>query len=218
MPEHGNIYEALLAVYEEVGYVQKQGRNQAQNYNYAGEKDFIEALRPAMIEAKIIIHPSGVRDTKVTEIRKGDKVAIHICSTFIYTLTHVPSQTQIIAEVAGEGSDPLDKGSYKGMTGAFKYALRQTFLIETGNDPEHDSKPENNNPKPQKNTAKAEKYVTDQLTAIKAISTEESFLTAYKATVASPFYSALLKYPDLKKKLDAAFVAKESEFKGAANA
>lgn len=138
MSEHKNIYEAILAVYSVVGYVQKKGKNQAQNYNYAGEKDFIEALRPAMIDAKIIIYPSGVKDKQVLEVRKGDKVSVNITATYLYTLVHIPSGSQIIAEVSGEGSDPLDKGSYKGMTGAFKYALKQTFMIETGNDPEND--------------------------------------------------------------------------------
>lgn len=135
-PEHKNIGEALLAVYKEVGYVQKKGRNQAQSYNYAGEKDFIEALRPAMIENGIIVYPSGVADKQVVEIRKGDKVNINVTATYCFTFVHVSSNTIIQAQVSGEGSDPLDKGSYKAMTGAYKYALRQTFMIETGNDPE----------------------------------------------------------------------------------
>jgi hypothetical protein len=148
--KHDNIYEALLAVYETVGYVQKRGTNSAQNYKYAGEKDFIEALRPAMIENKIIVFPSGVRSKQITEIRKteqgkADKVNINVAAVYSYTFVHTPSGTSIITEVSGEGSDPLDKGSYKAMTGAYKYALRQTFMIETGNDPEKDEGNGNHN-------------------------------------------------------------------------
>lgn len=139
MTEHKHIYEALLAVYNKVGYVQKTGTNQAQNYKYAGEAAFIEALRPAMMENKIIVFPSGVKDKMALEIRKGDKVTINLNATYLYTFVHVPTNTSIVTEVSGEGSDPLDKGSYKAMTGAYKYALRQTFMIETGNDPENDS-------------------------------------------------------------------------------
>jgi hypothetical protein len=41
-----------------------------------------------------------------------------------------------------EGADKSDKGSYKAMTGAVKYALLKTFLIPTGDDPEvEDQKP-----------------------------------------------------------------------------
>ena len=38
--------------------------------------------------------------------------------------------------VAGEGADVGDKAPYKAMTGALKYALLQSFLLSTGDDPE----------------------------------------------------------------------------------
>lgn len=38
----------------------------------------------------------------------------------------------------GEGRDRGDKAPYKALTGALKYALIQTFLIATGDDPEHE--------------------------------------------------------------------------------
>ena len=41
-------------------------------------------------------------------------------------------------KVAGEGADPADKSVCKAMTSALKYALLQSFLIATGDDPEND--------------------------------------------------------------------------------
>ena len=38
--------------------------------------------------------------------------------------------------MAGEGADAGDKAPYKAMTGALKYALLQSFLLGTGDDPE----------------------------------------------------------------------------------
>jgi hypothetical protein len=38
----------------------------------------------------------------------------------------------------GEGRDSGDKAPYKALTGALKYALIQTFLIATGDDPEEE--------------------------------------------------------------------------------
>ena len=38
--------------------------------------------------------------------------------------------------MAGEGADPGDKAPYKALTGALKYALLQSFLLATGDDPE----------------------------------------------------------------------------------
>jgi hypothetical protein len=39
----------------------------------------------------------------------------------------------------GEGQDNADKGCYKAITGAEKYALMKTFLIPTGDDPENEN-------------------------------------------------------------------------------
>ena len=53
-----------------------------------------------------------------------------------YTFTDVDSGEEVIAKVAGQGLDPGDKAPYKAMTGALKYALLQSFLLATGDDPE----------------------------------------------------------------------------------
>ena len=52
-----------------------------------------------------------------------------------YTFTDVDTGEEITAKVAGEGLDPGDKAPYKAMTGALKYALLQSFLLATGDDP-----------------------------------------------------------------------------------
>jgi len=144
----GDIYEALLAVYKKVGYVQKGGTNKAQNYKYAGEADLIAALRPAMIENDIIFWPSGVERSHEVQVATASQTESFTKSTFNtkiiatlqYTFRHVTSATEIKVQVIGEGVDSGDKASYKAMTGALKYALRQTFLIETGDEPEADAK------------------------------------------------------------------------------
>jgi hypothetical protein len=48
----------------------------------------------------------------------------------------VDSGEEIVAKVAGQGLDVGDKAPYKAMTGALKYALLQSFLLATGDDPE----------------------------------------------------------------------------------
>jgi hypothetical protein len=53
-----------------------------------------------------------------------------------YTFSDVDSGEEIIAKVAGQGLDAGDKAPYKAMTGALKYALLQSFLLATGDDPE----------------------------------------------------------------------------------
>ena len=61
--------------------------------------------------------------------------------------SHAPSGTSIDVTAVGEGSDAGDKGANKAMTGLYKYALRQTFCIETGDDPDKFASEEREAPK-----------------------------------------------------------------------
>jgi hypothetical protein len=53
-----------------------------------------------------------------------------------YSFADADSAEEITVKVAGEGVDSGDKAPYKAMTGALKYALLQSFLLATGDDPE----------------------------------------------------------------------------------
>jgi hypothetical protein len=55
-----------------------------------------------------------------------------------YRFVDARSGEELTVRVAGEGADPGDKAPYKAMTGALKYALLQSFLLSTGDDPEDD--------------------------------------------------------------------------------
>ena len=55
-----------------------------------------------------------------------------------YTFMDADTAEEISVKVAGEGLDPGDKAPYKAMTGALKYALLQSFLLATGDDPEEE--------------------------------------------------------------------------------
>jgi len=137
--DHKNIHEALHAIYNNVGYVQKQ-KGENLNYTFAGEGAFIRELRPAMIKHGVTISVSqmdslvqehyitGKYDTKMV------RSTIHVAVKF----THV-SGDSITVEAYGEGSDAGDKSLNKAMTDAYKYALRQTFMIETGDDPDKEA-------------------------------------------------------------------------------
>lgn len=137
-----NIHEAIMEVYAKVGYVQKQAGKPGSglSYTYASETGLIEALRPAMIAAGIYVQVLGVgqifRETYQSQAgRPVNRTAIVAAVRF----THAASATFIDVEAGGEGADSGDKSFPKAMTGAFKYALRQTFCIETGDDPDHES-------------------------------------------------------------------------------
>ena len=133
--KHENVHQAMAAVMEEVGYVKKQ-RSAGLNYSYAGEAALIEALRPAMVEHGVFAHVLryfNVTQTSYTTVKGTDmtRTVIQAVIRFVHE-----SGTFIEVESAGEGADAGDKSVNKAMTGAYKYALRQTFCIETGDDPD----------------------------------------------------------------------------------
>lgn len=132
------IAAALHHVMSKCGYVQKTGKNAFHGYKYAGEADLLDKLRPAMVEAGLLLIPSGKH---VSEIDAHGNVNV----TVEYTLVHKDGDVwpeKIIA--FGCGNDRAkngavgDKGLYKALTGANKYLLFKLFQIETGDDPEAD--------------------------------------------------------------------------------
>lgn len=134
-----NIYTALHAVMKEVGYVQKQSSPNL-SYTYAGEAALIAAIRPSMVEYGIFVYPASIPDfrTEVYTTKSGSLMNLTRVEV-IYRFLHVASQSYIDVYARGEGSDSGDKSGNKAMTGAYKYALRQALMIETGDDPDKDA-------------------------------------------------------------------------------
>ena len=127
-----NISKKLIAVMREVGYVQKAGHNDFQNYKYATEADAIRAVRPAMVRHGLCMIPS------VTDSYMDDHGNTHV--NVLYRIFDEDGNF-LSFEGVGCGNDKNsrgvgDKGIYKALTGANKYALLKTFLMETGDDPE----------------------------------------------------------------------------------
>lgn len=133
------IAAALHEVMSKVAYVQKTGKNAFHGYKYAGEADLLDKLRPAMIEAGLLLLPSG---QSVTPVDEHGNVTVSIA----YTLAHKDGDVWPHPLVAfGAGNDRNkngvgDKGVYKAITGANKYLLFKLFQIETGDDPDQDER------------------------------------------------------------------------------
>lgn len=131
-----NIHQAIANIYSKVGYVQKE-RKQGLNYSFAGEVALIQALRPAMVEEQVYLHlvsGSVVSQETYTTAKGGVMNSTTIEGQVRFT--HAPSGTFIDVWAVGTGADSGDKASPKSLTGLYKYALRQTFCIETGDDPD----------------------------------------------------------------------------------
>jgi hypothetical protein len=60
----------------------------------------------------------------------------NVAMTITYRWTHAPSGTYTMVSARSEGSDSGDKAINKAATGSYKYGLRQSLVIETGDDPD----------------------------------------------------------------------------------
>lgn len=139
MIEHKNIHEAINGVMEEVGYV-KKSRSAGVNYSFAGESALIAALRPAMVEHGIYMHVAKIESvTRENITTKSGTQMVNTLISAIIRFTHSTSGTSIDSASTGEGFDSGDKSANKAMTGLYKYAMRQTFCIETSDDPDKHS-------------------------------------------------------------------------------
>ena len=130
-----NLALAICKVMAAASHVQKTGKNSFHGYNYASDADLLRVLQPAMAEAGLIMVPTQVAQSDKQLDKGKTQTDVHVQ----YTLVHSSGET-LTVQAVGRGIDKEDKGPYKAMTGALKYALRQTFLVPTGDDPESHSK------------------------------------------------------------------------------
>ena len=90
-----------------------------------------------MVEVGLFVYPSSMIDLPAEPFTSKKGSVINITKlAMTYCFHHAPSETAFCVNVIGKGMDSGDKDANKAMTAAFKYALRQTLMIETGDDPD----------------------------------------------------------------------------------
>lgn len=135
------ITAALIAAQGKATSVFKAKRNQAQNYNYAGIEEFVEAARPVLSENGLALTFSVINVVPLdprTTARGGQMFAMLV--NMDATLHHVSGQSLRFSG-AGEGVDSGDKATFKAITGARKYLIAQILNLATTDDPEADGAP-----------------------------------------------------------------------------
>src|SRR6266849_3013187 len=119
-----------------IGYIQKRGYNERHNYNYVAAADIAGTIGDILAELGVVVIPR-LESITYEPPAPGRLDSVRVARVIMaYIFTDVNSCEEITARVAGEGLDVGDKASYKAMTGALKYALLQSFLLATGDDPE----------------------------------------------------------------------------------
>jgi hypothetical protein len=139
----GSLTKAVCAVMAGFRGVEKSGKNSFHGYKYASDADILWMLKPLLAEHGLSVMLVGFEVIHTGEVKTNNgktERLLDLCVT--YRLAHTSGQW-VLVQSPGSGQDPGDKAHYKAMTGALKYALRQTFAIPTGDDPEADGKDDN---------------------------------------------------------------------------
>jgi len=131
-----NLRQKLAEVRRRIGYVQKRGFNERNNYSYVTAADLAGAVGDILAELGVVIIPRLESISYEPNAGSRSEVARAAQVVMAYTFTDVDTGDEITTKVAGQGLDAGDKAPYKAMTGALKYALLQSFLLATGDDPE----------------------------------------------------------------------------------
>jgi len=133
-----SLRQKLAVVRRRIAYVQKRGHNERQNYSYVTAADIAGAVGDILSELGVIVVPR-LESISHEPSRTGRAEVEHVARVVMaYTFMDVDTAEEITVKVAGEGLDAGDKAPYKAMTGALKYALLQSFLLATGDDPEEE--------------------------------------------------------------------------------
>ena len=128
-----NLREKFAEVRRRLGYVQKRGHNERHNYNYVTAADLAGSVGDILAELGVVVIPQLQSISTEPPRSSSERIARIVMN---YRFVDARSGEELTVRVAGEGADPGDKAPYKAMTGALKYALLQSFLLATGDDPE----------------------------------------------------------------------------------
>ena len=133
-----NLRQKLALVRRRLGYIQKRGHNELHNYSYVTAADLAGAVGDILAELGVLVIPR-LESISHEPARSGRTDGEHLTHVVMnYSFVDVDTAEDITVKVAGEGVDAGDKAPYKAMTGALKYALLQSFLLATGDDPEEE--------------------------------------------------------------------------------
>ncbi|NUJ19320.1 hypothetical protein FKN04_22570 [Bacillus glycinifermentans] len=130
------LVKKLSKVMEKVKYIEKKGYNSFHKYKYATEADVNEKVREELAKVNVMMIPNMKHhETREHKNRKGQLEYI-VTVDMEFRFIDGDSGEEITFNMSGSGQDSGDKGIYKAIAGAQKYALMKAFMIPTGDDPE----------------------------------------------------------------------------------
>lgn len=141
--EKKSLARRICDIYGECDPIEKKGKNTAQNYKFATESDVSDSLRGLMATHGVICFPSieevHERQFQTMKGAQMNFIRVKVKYTFINA---DDAQDRLELFWYGDGTDSMDKGIYKALTGANKYMLLRVFQVSTEDqhEPERDER------------------------------------------------------------------------------
>lgn len=142
--ENTKIAKKLVNVMIECGHIAKNGLNSYHQYKYATAEDVLLKINTALTKNKIasVVIPEIASMVDVTNLKGNTE---HLVTVNVQ-IKLIDSESGECVDLFGIGSgqDAGDKAVMKAQTAAIKYAYMMSLCIATGDDPEADTKTDEN--------------------------------------------------------------------------
>ena len=136
------IANKILNVMTKIGPIIKDKTNEEKGFDYASLAAIIMKAREAMIEEKIIMIPLKTEQI----VQRGNDIVISMIYRFYDSEPNDEGKNEYLdVNIPGEGFSQEGWAVYKALSGAYKYAITQTFAIPTIDDAEKDKYSNDNN-------------------------------------------------------------------------
>jgi RNA polymerase-binding transcription factor DksA len=142
--ENTKIAKKLVNVMNECGHIAKNGLNSYHQYKYATAEDVLLKVNSALTKNKIasVVIPEIASMVDVINLKGNTE---HLVTVNVQ-IKLIDSESGECVDLFGIGSgqDAGDKAVMKAQTAAIKYAYMMSLCIATGDDPEADTKTDEN--------------------------------------------------------------------------
>jgi len=151
---YSGIAKKLVLIMGECSHVAKDGFNDYHKYKYASAAGVLEAINAALVKHKVasVVTPAILSSFDVTNAKGNIEHQVTVGCNIL--LIDSESGESMDLYGIGTGQDAGDKAVMKAETAAIKYAYLLSMAISTGDDPEADTKTDENSfAEPQRNTS-----------------------------------------------------------------
>jgi hypothetical protein len=135
MAEKKNIYQRIAAVTSDIKAFDKDGSNTQFHFKYASIEQIVQTIQPVCIEHGITLIQEAETDGTIQKFEGGKGTNnISTCTVITHAINMDNPEDRVITRMPGQGYDSLDKGIFKAISGARKYAIFGMFNLHAGDD------------------------------------------------------------------------------------